>query len=61
MKILELIHNLETAYELYGDRQVEICCYSEEKKKYYWVSSCRLLPNRVIIGYHKDSLFKTED
>lgn len=55
MKISELIDALNEAKYRFGDKHVEICRYTAEDKKYYWVSCAFIKEDRLIIGYNIDS------
>jgi hypothetical protein len=58
MKILEVMHALETAYELYGDIIVDICEHSAASRKHYWCTSVVSNKDVVSISFHKDGRYK---
>lgn len=58
MKVLEVIHALENAYELYGDIVVDICEYGELAKRHYWCTSVVTNKDTVSISFHKNDRYK---
>jgi hypothetical protein len=53
MKILELMYSLETAYELYGDVDIQLINIEEDDPSYA-VTSCVIKKDKFLIGYNKD-------
>lgn len=58
MKILEVMHALETAYELYGDIVVDICEHSDTSRKHYWCTSVVANKEVASISFHKGDRYK---
>ena len=55
MKILELLHAAEEAYQLYGDINIEIAEFSNDGAiGAFWASSCRGTKKSFKIGFHRD-------
>lgn len=61
MKILEMIHSLEEAYNLYGDIVVDICEHNEAAKKHYWCTSVVADKDIASIAFHKCDRYKRVD
>ncbi len=58
MKVLELLTALNETFDMYGDIDVEVCQYSEDDRKYYWMSCAFEKDGRFFVGFDVKSLNK---